>query len=144
MKNLAKVYCSYVSIIEKYLSPILLLSIRIFVGLVFLKSGLVKFSNIDSAILLFEYEYQVPIISPVFATYSAMFFEIFCGIALIIGLLTRLSSLPLIAMTLVIQFLVFENPEHFYWLFLLFTVAIYGAGKISCDAILCKFFKAKN
>ncbi len=144
MTNLTKNYHSSIAIIENNLSPFLLLSIRVFIGLVFLKSGLAKFANIDSAILLFEYEYQVPIISPIFGAYSSMFFEIFCGISLIAGFLARLSSLPLIAITLVIQFLVFENQEHFYWLFLLFTILIYGSGKISCDAILSKFFKAKN
>ncbi len=135
------IYAKYSDFLQIYLSPILLLAIRVFIGLVFLKSGLVKFSNVDSSILLFEYEYQVPHISPIFATYSAMIFEILCGGALILGLLSRLAALPLIIMTLVIQFAVFANPEHFYWLFLLATIAIYGGGKLSLDGILCKFCK---
>lgn len=133
-----KLYSKYIDLMEKFGSPLLLLGIRILIGLVFLKSGLVKFSNVDSAILLFKYEYNVPILSPVFAAYSAMIFEIGCGALLIAGAFTRIAALPLVAMTLVIQFFVFQNPEHFYWLSLLLVLAIYGGGKISLDCLAKK------
>lgn len=136
--NLTKaIDAKYSNIAQNYLSCLLLLAIRIFVGLVFLRSGLVKFSNIDSAILLFEYEYQVPLLPPILAAYLAMAAEIICGGALIIGFFSKFMAIPLIIMTLVIQFLVVQNQEHYYWLFLLSTIAIYGAGKISIDHIFC-------
>lgn len=138
---LSNFYQKYVNFLQNYLSSILLLAIRIWIGLVFFKSGLTKFSNIDSAILLFEYEYALPLLSPKFAAISATIFELGCGAALMAGLFTRITALPLIVMTLVIQFLVFENQEHFYWLFLLSTLAIYGGGKLSIDGICCKFCK---
>ncbi|MFT6077742.1 MAG: putative oxidoreductase [Lentimonas sp.] len=138
IKNL---YSKYVNFLEKYLSSILLLSVRIWVGLVFLKSGLTKFSNIDQTILLFTYEYEVPIFSPTFAAISATTSELVFGISLIIGLLTRLAAVPLIIMTLVIQFFVFQNQEHFYWLLLLSTSAIYGGGKLSIDEVVTKLCK---
>ncbi len=122
----------------KYFAPILLLSLRILIAMVFLRSGLVKISNMDSTILLFEYEYQVPFLSPVLAAYFSTFFELACSIALILGLATRLACLPLIAMTLVIQFTILQHEMHFYWLAALATIFTFGAGVISLDFPLKK------
>ena len=142
MKNIKKsiesISSNYKEIMDKYVSHILLLSIRIFIALVLYRSGLTKIANMDSTILLFEYEYALPIISPVLAAYSATFSELTFSALLMIGLFTRAAALPLIAMTLVIQFLVFQNHEHFYWLALLSTIAVYGGGKISLGCLLCK------
>ncbi|MFT4967047.1 MAG: putative oxidoreductase [Candidatus Deianiraeaceae bacterium] len=131
-------YGKYVRILEKYLSSVLLLAIRIWIGLVFFKSGLVKLSNIDYAIMLFTYEYSLPFVPPILATIIAMTFELACGLCIILGLLTRITALPLIGMTLVIQLLVFQNQEHFYWLFLLSVLSVYGSGKISSDYVIKK------
>jgi putative oxidoreductase len=133
-----------VFILEKYAVPIFLLVIRIWMASIFFKSGLTKIANVDSAIILFEYEYSLPIISPVFATYCSIIFELGCSTLLFFGLASRIAVLPLIGMTLVIQFLVFQNPEHFYWLFLFSTILVFGGGKISADfflkKVLCKIF----
>lgn len=137
-KLIKNFYKSYASFVEKYLSSFLLLAIRIFIGLVFVKSGLTKFSNIDQTIILFTYEYDLPFISPQFAAISATIVELGCGALIMAGFWSRLTAIPLIVMTLVIQFLVFENQEHFYWLFLLSTVAIYGGGALSVDGIYKK------
>lgn len=126
--------------LNKYISPILLLSLRIMIAMVFFRSGLTKISNFDSTLLLFEYEYAVPVISPVFAAYSATFFELTCPILLVLGFTTRIATLPLIAMTLIIQFTVFENPEHFYWLAILTTILVYGGGYLSLDNPFKKMF----
>lgn len=135
----AKFFEKKANFLQKYLSPILLLTIRIMIGLVFLKSGLTKIANFDSTIFLFENEYNVPVISPIFAAYSATFFELSCSILLFLGFATRIAVLPLIAMTLVIQLSVIQNYEHFYWLILLSTLFIYGAGTISLDKLTKKF-----
>lgn len=132
------------TLLQKYGTPILQLTIRLWMANIFLKSGLTKFSNIDSAISLFENEYNVPVISPVLATYLSMTFEIGCSLLLITGLATRLAVLPLIGMTLVIQLFVFQNPEHFYWLFLFSTLLIYGSGTVSVDHFLHKKYDKKS
>jgi putative oxidoreductase len=129
-----------VNMLEKYFSPLLLLAMRLWIAEIFFKSGMTKFSNISQAILLFEYEYAVPVISPVIATYMSVVFELICPIFLVLGLATRLAILPLIGMTLVIQLLVDQNTQHFYWLFLMSSILIYGAGKISVD----NFVKLKS
>jgi putative oxidoreductase len=127
-----------VFILEKYAAPILLLAIRLWVANIFFKSGLTKIANIDSTVSLFEYEYALPIISPVLAAYLSIIFELGCSVLLAFGLASRLAALPLLVMTLVIQFLVFQNPEHFYWLFLFSTILVFGGGKISLDYLLKK------
>ncbi len=129
----------FFNVIEDYFASILLLSCRLWMANIFFKSGRNKFANIDNAIYLFEYEYDLPLISPVFAAYIGTFFELVCPVLLALGLLSRFAVIPLIVMTLTIQFLVIQNIEHFYWLFLLSTIFIYGSGKISAD----KYFKIK-
>lgn len=140
---LFETYQKYVKFINSYIADIFLLAIRILIALVFYKSGLTKIANIDSTVLLFEYEYALPFVPPVLAAYSATFFELTCSILLMAGLISRVAALPLIAITLVIQFFVFQNPEHFYWLSLLGVIAIYGAGRISADQVLTKFVLKK-
>ena len=125
--------------LEKYAAPILLLVIRLWIANIFFKSGLTKIANIDSTISLFEYEYALPIISPAIAAYLSIAFELGCSALLAFGLATRLVALPLIGMTLVIQLLVVQNPEHFYWLLLLCTALVFGGGKISADYFLKKY-----
>lgn len=134
--SIKNIYQKYVNFLENYLSSILLLAVRIWISLIFIKSGLTKFSNLDSAIMLFEYEYSLPFLSPKFAAASSMFFEIASSAALLLGFLTRIATFPLIAITLVIQIMVFQNQEHFYWLFLLSTLAIYGGGLLSIDTLI--------
>jgi putative oxidoreductase len=120
----------------KYIAPILLLTLRIMIASVFLKSGLTKFSNFDSAIFLFENEYNVPLLSPYVAACLALCFELGCSVLLIVGLATRLATLPLIGITLVIQFTVLENPMHFYWLAILATILTFGPGCLSLDKLV--------
>ena len=122
--------------LQSFLAPILLLVSRLWIANVFFKSGRNKLANMDTTIYLFEYEYIVPGVSPVFAAYSSTVFELACPIFLAIGLFSRFATLPLIAITLVIQFLVIQNTEHYYWLFLLATIFIYGSGKLSVDKLL--------
>ncbi|HLF22852.1 MAG TPA: hypothetical protein VI565_02945, partial [Burkholderiales bacterium] len=47
-----------------FLSPLLDLGIRLWVANVFWKSGLTKIASWDNTVLLFENEYQVPLLSP--------------------------------------------------------------------------------
>jgi uncharacterized membrane protein YphA (DoxX/SURF4 family) len=78
-------------------------------------------------------------LSPFIAAYLATICELGCSSLLIAGLATRLVVLPLIGMTLVIQFTVVQNPEHFYWLAILSTLFVYGAGLLSLDRLIKNF-----
>jgi putative oxidoreductase len=125
--------------LEKFVAPTLLLVLRIFIAGVFFKSGMVKFSNMESTIYLFENEYHLPLLSPIFAAYFTTFIELTFSILLVIGLATRLAALVFMGMTLTIQFLVIQNHEHFYWLIILATILCFGSGFLSFDRIIKRF-----
>ncbi len=128
-------------ILEKYIAPILLFCLRLLIASIFLKSGLLKFNNFDSAIYLFENEYKLPLLNPIFATYLATGIELICSTLLIIGLATRPAAMILIIMTAVIQFVVISNPEHSYWFAVLATIVTFGSGAISLDRFVKKMAK---
>jgi len=93
----------------------------------------------DAAIALFKDEYKLPIVSPELAAYAAAAFENTLPVLLVIGLATRLSAFGLLAMTLVIQFLVYPDAwwtVHAYWTALLLVLILRGPGAISLDYLL--------
>ncbi len=100
-----------------------------------------KFWNVsESTFLLFENEYTVPLLPVKLAAYLATFGEFFLSIAIVLGLLTRLSAVGLLIMTAVIQFFVYPDAwnVHILWAALLFYLIKYGGGTISIDYLLHK------
>src|SRR5882762_10355316 len=83
------------------------LAMRIAVGSVFINSGLLKINSWEFAVKLFEDEYKVPFIDPVWAARLAAFNELTFPVLLVLGLATRLATLPLLGMILLIQTLVY-------------------------------------
>ena len=94
----------------------------------------------DSTLLLFEYEYALPLIPAKLAAYLATFGEFFLSLTIILGLLTRLSATGLLVMTAVIQFFVYPNAwnVHILWAGLLIYLIKYGAGHLSLDYLFHK------
>jgi putative oxidoreductase len=106
-----------------------------------------KFWNItDSTLFLFEYEYSVPVLPVKVAAYMASFSEFFLSLAIIIGLLTRLSALGLLIMTAVIQFFVYPESwsVHILWAVLLIYLIKHGAGQVSVDYLIHKHYIPRN
>lgn len=116
------------------LQPLWWLVLRLYIAAVFFRSGLTKLDDFESTVLLFREEYKTPFLTPYFAAFSATFFELTCSTLIAVGLLTRLSALPLLAMTTVIQFTYMPHVEHEYWALLLTGLVVHGAGKWSLDA----------
>lgn len=89
----------------------------------------------DTAVMLFEDEYRVPLVSPEIAAHLALFAETLLPISLIIGFATRISALGLLVMTVVIQFFVYPNlwHEHMIWVGVLLLLILKGAGRMSLD-----------
>ncbi|KTD18756.1 putative transmembrane protein [Legionella lansingensis] len=121
-----------------FLSPLVNLAVRIYVGCIFWRSGLVKIASIDSTIWLFENEYHVPVLSPVFAAYLSTWTELIFSALLIIGLFGRFSAFVLFIVNLIA---VLSYPSlmaagvewHLVWGLLLLVIIFHGPGKISCD-----------
>ncbi|MGH6783091.1 MAG: FAD-dependent oxidoreductase, partial [Sphingomicrobium sp.] len=66
--------------------------------------------------------------------------EIACPILLALGLATRLAAIPLLVLSLVIQFEYKLLNEHVYWAVLFGWYAIMGAGPLSLDRMLSAGF----
>ncbi|MCU7843077.1 MAG: DoxX family protein [Candidatus Thiodiazotropha sp. (ex Monitilora ramsayi)] len=110
----------------------------------FWSSGRSKVSGIldlsDSTFLLFEHEYNVPVIPSDIAAYMATYAEHFFPILLVLGLFTKFAALSLLLMTAVIQ--IFVYPEawnvHMWWALAMLYLIRYGGGKLSLDHFLWK------
>jgi putative oxidoreductase len=98
-----------------------------------------QFFNVTpSTLMLFQYEYQLPLLSPNAAAYAGTAAEFFFPLLLVLGLGTRVAALGLLGVTAVIQLLVFPEawPTHILWFAVLLYLLKHGAGKISCDYLL--------
>jgi len=128
--------------VERIPLALLQLAMRIAVGAVFFNSGLLKINSWEFAIKLFEDEYKVPFIDPVWAARLAAFNELTFPVLLVLGLATRLATLPLLGMILVIQTLVYPQAwvDHLLWGSILLFLLSRGPGAISLDALIERRF----
>jgi putative oxidoreductase len=129
---------------ERWLAPTLFLAIRLWMAQIFFQSGLLKLQNLSGAIFLFSDVHPVPFLPPWLAAYLATTVELVCPVLLVLGLAARLAALPMLVMTLVIQFVVgaadpaFYLTEHYYWMFLLAVIITRGPGPLSIDHLLAR------
>jgi putative oxidoreductase len=106
---------------------------------VFFMSGLTKIASWENTVFLFEFEYQVPVLPLSLAAGFATTFELATPVLPVVGFMTRLAALPLLAMALVIQFalgaanLAFDNIAYYYWMTLLIVIAVRGPAPLSLD-----------
>ena len=115
--------------------PLIQLLFRLAIAAVFLKGGLTKTANWMLTVQLFADEYQVPVLSPEIAAMMSVMFELGCSILLVLGLATRLATLPLLGMLAVIQTFVYPNSwsDHLTWGSLLLFLLTRGPGALSLD-----------
>jgi putative oxidoreductase len=123
---------------SNYLLIPAILFIRLYIANIFFKSGLTKLRDWESTLMLFEYEYEVPLVSPVVAAWAGTIGELVLPILLAIGLFSRLSAVGLFIVNAVaIISLVDISPaamnEHILWGTLLVLVIIIGGEKLSAD-----------
>ena len=124
-----------------YLQPVALLAARFYVAWVFFASGLTKIDDWETTLFLFEVEYAVPLLSPVAAAWLGTAGELVFPLLLVTGLFGRLAALGLSVVN-VIAVLSLEDiapaafNQHVLWGVLLGAVVIWGAGKLSIDALM--------
>lgn len=91
----------------------------------------------DSTFMLFEYDYQVPLIPASVAAYLATWSEFFFSLGILFGLLTRLSALGLSLVSLVILYVYTGDwPSILLWAGLLLYLLKHGGGTFSVDALI--------
>lgn len=126
---------SVVAKLERFPLSILLLALRISVGAVFFRSGLLKLDSWQFAVQLFRDEYRVPLLDPVLAAQITTALELGVPPLLFVGLATRLATLPLLGMIAVIQVFVYPSAwsDHLLWAAALVLVLTRGPGVFSLD-----------
>lgn len=130
-----------------WFAPVLDLIMRIYVGLVFWRSGQTKLDSWDTTLTLFEYEYDVPVLSHEIAAYMATAAELGLSVLIIIGLGSRFAAAGLFLMTLVIELFVFpfgsegHSTDHYYWMMIFGSLLLRGGGAISIDHFLWNKWK---
>ena len=127
--------------------------IRLIVGLVFLSEGIQKF--LFPELLGTGRFIKIGFGHPEFWAYFTGAFEIICGALVLVGLFTRLASIPLFII-MIIAFITTKWPilmEKGFWsmaheyrtdfamTLLLIYLIIYGSGRLSIDSEIIKSFK---
>jgi len=118
------------------------LTMRIAIGAVFLNAGLMKYRSWELTLLLFRDEYKVPFTDPALAARMATFNELTFSTLLILGLATRMATLPFLGMLVVIQTFVYPQAwvEHLTWASILLFLLTRGPGAISIDHLIWRRF----
>lgn len=100
----------------------------------------------ESAVVLFQDEYRLPLIPPELAAPLAAFAEHFFPVLILLGLATRFSALALLGMTLVIQVFVYPDayPTHGVWAAVLLYLMAKGPGSISIDHWIARRYKTQG
>jgi putative oxidoreductase len=127
------------------LQPVLLLALRLYIGWVFIRSGLTKIDDWSTTIALFTDEYHVPLLPPAFAAAMGATGELLLSPLLVLGLAGRFAALGLFVVNAMAvlsypQLFQFECPaaiqSHFCWGTLILLLAVFGPGALSADAWL--------
>lgn len=149
---LSRMLATVVGLFERIPHSLVALLARFSIAAVFWSSGQTKIEGLainivdgefelgwprlsDSALTLFQYEYQLPVIPPEIAAPMAATAEHIFPILILFGLATRFSALALLVMTLVIQVFVYPGAyaTHGTWAAVLLFLMMRGPGLLSID-----------
>jgi len=156
MFNFFKGFYLVLIAIGNNLQSLFLLAVRLYWGWQFFITGIGKFSNIEK---IADYFRSLHIPFPELNTYLTASTETIGGMCLLLGLASRLVSIPLaFAMSVALATAhidavktIFEDPQNFVsqppfnFLLAAIIVFIFGPGKFSIDFLLERFaFKRKS
>lgn len=124
-----------------HLAPAADLAVRLWVAPVFFRAGLVKIQSWETTLLLFENEYQVPLLSPEAAAYLGTGAELILPVLLALGLAGRFAAAALFVFNVVavISYPALQGAgleQHYVWGILLFVTVARGPGALSLDRLL--------
>ena len=123
------------------LQPMILILARLYIAWAFFKAGLTKINDWDSTLLLFEYEYDVPLISYELAAYMGTFGELVLPAFLALGFLTRINAVGLFIVNVIAVISLPDMPPaaynlHVIWAAVIGLNIVWGAGRICVDRYL--------
>lgn len=137
----------------EWLAPVSLLLFRLWVAVDFWRAGVVKVSDMQSTISLFQYVYHVPLLPAVAAAYLGTAIELITPWFLGFGLLGRLTALFLFVYNIIAVisypalwphglwhgFWGSDFTDHKVWGLMLLAIVCFGPGKLSLDHVLQKW-----
>jgi len=147
-QKLSNWFISTPMLVLGHLHDLLALTIRLWVGLQFFKSGWLKITSWENTLFLFREEYHVPLLNSTVAAVVGTAGELCFPVLLFVGLFGRLSALGLffvnvMAVVSYAHVLLSEGFEaalaqHVLWGFALMILAVYGPGRASLDAFIVR------
>ena len=146
MKDLVRRALVMTGLVDR-LQPLMLLAARLYVALIFFKSGMVKIADWGSTLALFHDEYKVPVLPPDLAAYVGTFGELAFPVLIALGLAGRFGAAGLFVVNVMAvlsypQLFDFECPagihSHYYWGSILAALVVFGPGWISVDALVLR------
>lgn len=125
------------------LQPLAQLAARLYLAQVFFLAGLTKLRDWESTLLLFEHEYQVPLLSPMLAAVSGTTGELLLPVLLVLGLAGRFAAAGLFVVNAVAVLALPEIApaalqQHQFWGSLALALLLWGPGRWSADALLAR------
>ncbi len=125
------------------LQSLVALAFRLWVARVFFVSGLTKIQSWTTTLVLFEHEYNVPLLPPALAAYLGTAAELVLPVFIALGLLSRYTVAALFVFNIIAAI---SYPDisaagikdHWVWGVMLLALFVYGPGKLSIDTLLKK------
>jgi putative oxidoreductase len=124
--------------LERFPLSLLQSLFRLSIAAVFWNSGLTKIASWQTTVVLFRDEYHVPLLPPELVATLAAMVELSCPVLLVLGLASRLATMPMLGMTFVIEAFVYPEDwiEHLTWASLLLFILTRGPGMLSLDHLI--------
>ncbi len=126
------------------ITPVVNLVARIYIGMEFFRSGLLKlddwlYGDFEETIEMFSEDWVVPFLPTELSAYLATLGELVLPIMLIVGIFTRVGAIGLFLMALTIEVFVYPGTQqHYYWMLILGYLAAQGGQLLSADNFLLK------
>jgi putative oxidoreductase len=130
-KSLPFLLSPFLDRLEHNLFPLVLFLGRLWAGQLFGRAGLEKITHWQATINLFNYEYNIPLISPEVAAYGMTLIELFCSLSLIMGFKIRGAIWFLLGLLGFLQFTALGGAHHGYQALCLVLLAVYGPGSFA-------------
>ena len=145
LSTIVKIRIGLYSWVER-LAPVLDIALRVWIARVFFLSGLTKIQTWETTLMLFEYEYAVPVIPFQLAAYMATAGELILPVLIALGLFTRFGLAGLLVLNLVA---VISYPDispagiqqHIMWGLMIVVLLIHGPKLFSVDYWLDKRYR---
>ncbi|MFN7723945.1 MAG: DoxX family protein [Rubrivivax sp.] len=119
--------------------PLAQLAARLFIAQVFFQAGLTKLNDWSTTLLLFENEYSVPLLPPLWAAWAGTAGELVLPVLLVLGLAGRFAAAGLFVVNLVAVLSLADIAPaalqlHQFWGTVLLALVLWGPGRWSLDA----------